>query len=279
MKTILVLLITCISVSAQTFFPSQDAYVSQYNPNTNFGAEGSLVLFSNLFNFNNIARSLVEFDLSSIPQGTPVIYAVFHVYMYNQAGTDFDVDIHRVLMPWLEMDVNWNNQPAHDTNIVATLPYQGYDWWHFNITDLVQLWINEPGINHGFKMKFRIEQYPDSLGRTAYFYSRDTSFNQPHLDLTLGVEEHQTNELTTLSLAPNPASRSTTLKMNSPYDGSSRIALYDIQGRLIRVICEDSRLIGDRELSIDVKTIPVGIYFLKINTNDHQHVIPLVVIR
>lgn len=279
MKTILVLFITCIIASAQTFSPTQDAYVFQYDPSTNFGAEGSLKLFSNLFSFNNIARTLVQFDLSSIPQGTPVTSALFHIYMYNQAGTDFDVDIHRAIMPWFEMEVNWDNQPIHDTDFAATLPYQGYDWWHFNITDLVQLWINEPGINHGFKMKFRIEQYPDSLGRTAYFYSRDTSLNQPHLDLTLGVDEHQTNELMTLSLAPNPASRSTVLKINSPFNIPSRIALYDVQGRFIRIINEDSELIGNHVLFIDVRTIPAGIYFLKIDTSNQQRVIPLVIIR
>jgi len=279
MKTILVLFITCITASAQTFFPTEDAYVSQYDPSTNFGAEGRLLLLSNLFNSNSIARTLVKFDLSSIPQGTPVISAVFHIFMYNQAGTDFDVDIHGVLMPWQEMDVNWNNQPIHDTDIVATLPYQGYDWWHFDIASLVQQWINDPPNNHGFKMKFRIEQYPDSLGRVAVFYSRDTSLNQPHLDLALAVEEHQTNELKTLSLAPNPASRSTTLKMNSQYNGSSRIALYDVQGRLIRIICEDAKLIGGHELPIDIRMIPVGIYFLKINTNNQQGAIPLVIVR
>lgn len=276
---ILVLFVACISASAQTFFPVQDAYVLKSNPTTNYGSTGSLLLSSNLWTYNNIARSLVKFDLSSIPQGTTVVSAVFHIYMYNQAGTDFDVDIHNVLMPWPEMDVNWDNQPDHDTNIMATLPYQGYDWWHFNITDLVQLWINEPDINQGFKMKFRIEQYPDSLGRTAYFYSRDTSFNQPHLDLALGIEEHQTSELSALSLAPNPASHSTVLIMDAPNDGSTRITLHDVQGRLVRAIHGDLEPAGRNEVSIDVSAIPAGVYFVRIEGDDRPRVIPLVVMR
>lgn len=279
MKTILVLFAVCISASAQTFFPVQDAYVLKSSPTTNYGSTGSLLLSSNLFTYNNIARSLVKFDLSSIPQGTTVVSAVFHIFMYNQAGTDFDVDIHNVLMPWPEMDVNWDNQPDHDTNIIATLPYQGYDWWHFTVTDLAQLWVNEPGLNHGLKMKFLIEQYPDSLGRTAYFYSRDTSLNQPHLDLALGIEEHQTSELSALSLAPNPASRATVLMLDAPYDGSSRITLHDVQGRLIRAIRGDLEPAGRNEVSIDVSAIPAGVYFVRIEGDDRPRVIPLVVMR
>ncbi|MBN1982079.1 MAG: DNRLRE domain-containing protein [Chitinivibrionales bacterium] len=279
MKIVILLLVLYLVASAQPFYPSQDAYVYQYQSGANFGAEGSLELQSNLFSYNDISRSLVQFDLSSIPQGTPVISAVFHVYMYNQAGIDFDVDLHRVLAPWEELVVNWDNQPVHDTDVVATLPYQGYDWWQFDVADLVQLWVDDPDVNHGLKMKFQIEQYPDSLGRAAYFYSRDTTFNQPYLELALGVDEYQVGALEVFSLAPNPVSISTVLKIKSSKIGPIRVALYDIQGRLVRMIHEDPMMIGENGLSLDVRSIPTGTYLLKVDTENGTRALPLVIIR
>ena len=280
-KYFIVIVLLTLPLGAQIFDPIQDSYVYQYSPNSNYGAEGDLFIYSNYFDYNTIARSLIEFDLTSIAPGTGIQSALLNIYMFNQAGSDFAIEICEVDDPWNEMTVTWNNQPVHDTDFIAAiLPYQGYTWWHFDITALAQFWVDNPGLNHGLKMKMEVEQYPDSCGRAAYFYSRDTLLNQPHLEITqAGIVERTTSDLQKLSLMPNPARGSALLCMSVIRDMHVQITMYDISGRKVKEVFNETMDKGSRVLGIDTNTLASGTYFIEVITEDSRDVKPLVILK
>jgi hypothetical protein len=57
-------------------------------------------------------RTLVQFDLSAVPQGATISSADLSVYTYYSLNTDFGVDVHRVTSPWEESAVTWNQRDA-----------------------------------------------------------------------------------------------------------------------------------------------------------------------
>jgi hypothetical protein len=259
----------CVSLCGQVFHPIQDSYVFENLPDTNFGSSDTLCIRSNLSNWNYITRSLVKFDLTPISPGTPIQSAVLGLYMFFQAGTDFDVEVYRLIEPWNEMGVTWNNQPQFDSTAITSLPYQGIAWWEFDITDLVQDWVDNPGQDYGALLKFAIEQYPDSFGRDAMFYSYDTTINQPYLDVqTAGIEEQICTKASTFKINPNPFHKRGFLEFSTAQDCAVTALLYDISGRQVATIFNGTIPAGYHKLEICNGDYSSGIYFLKINIGD-----------
>lgn len=280
MKKYLPVFIFAIPLCAQVFPAVQDAYVSQYDPSGNYGTVGDISIYSNLFSYNCICRGLVQFDLSSIPPGTTLQLGLLNIYHFFQAGTDYDVEVHNVLQPWLETTLTWDNQPAYDTGIAAVLPWQGWGWWHFDITDLAQLWVNNPGLNHGAILRFAIEQYPDSLGRVAQFYSRDTTLEQPHLEIiTASVQENQSRTSGMVSLHPNPARRSALLTVFQANEASCGLYLYDLAGRRIAIVHQGLLTAGSHDFKICCTDLSPGVYIIRIESGKSFLSKPFVVVH
>jgi TGF-beta propeptide len=270
MKIFTAMLIFITALNAQlVFHPTQDASVYQDDPNNNYGSIGKLSVYSNLFNTNSIKRTLMQFDLTGMAPGTSIVQAMLNVYMFDQAGTDFDVEIHPILQPWTEPGVTWNNQPACDTHAIASLPYQGYGWWHFNITPLTQLWVDNPSVNQGIMLKFAIEQYPDSLGRAAYFYSRDTTLEQPNLEVIfMGIEQRNAGRLAAGLILPNPVREHASLAVRIPDPGRYAIDLYDPSGKKVKAIHRGFLDAGGHSLLVDCRGFAAGVYLVILRSEE-----------
>lgn len=284
MKKFSVMLMFITPLCAQLIFqPTQDASVYQNHPDNNYGTIGTLSLTSNLFNYNDIKRSLLQFDLTTMPPGTPITQATLNIYMFNQAGTDFDVEIHPILQPWIETGVTWNNQPGHDPNAVASLPYQDYGWWHFNITPFTQLWVDNPSINQGMMLQFAIEQYPDSLGRAAYFYSRDTTLEQPNLEVFfMGIEQRNANRRAVGLILPNPVRQRATLTVDILEPDQYTVQLYDRTGKRVKEIHRGFLETGSHSIRIDCRGLAAGVYLLILRseaTGEIQRVDKLTIVK
>jgi hypothetical protein len=96
-------------------------------------------------------RGLVQFDLSSIPGGSPVTVATLHLYQENsQPGTI--VNFHRVATTWLEGLVFWLTSPLYDASPVSGIATDNSGDCVRGIflpTSLVQGWVDAPLLNYG----------------------------------------------------------------------------------------------------------------------------------
>jgi hypothetical protein len=120
-----------------------------------------------------INRTLIGFDLSTIPS-TAIIDSAYLTVFYNQTIVDimysfstfFDghagdnqMYVQRIIQPWVENTVNWNNQPAVSAVNQLSVPVfaiknQNY---RLNVKTLTQDMIQNPANSHGFEIKFQNE--------------------------------------------------------------------------------------------------------------------------
>jgi len=126
-----------------------------------------------------IKRSYLEFNLDSLASaGCSVISAklvlqsVDNPTQYHCGSgstihpcTDNQLDISRVIEPWLEDTIVWDNQPQVTAGSSSTellvipnndLPYVTYE---MNITDMVNFWLQNPSSNYGLQLALSAESY------------------------------------------------------------------------------------------------------------------------
>lgn len=149
-------------------------------------------------------RSLLEFDLSSLPAGCTVTNAtlILHngndnpvVYHCGQNSTvhpclSNDIYLHRITQSWQEHTVRWANQPNYaSANLGTDYIFEGnnsqpYNDYSFDLTDMVNYWLNNPSQNHGILLK---QQDEATHYKSVWFKSSDhpDPSVRPELVLTL----------------------------------------------------------------------------------------------
>lgn len=118
--------------------------------------------------FANI-RSIIEFDLSSIPNGAVVnsaylsLYAIDFTYgqgYHSTMGGPNNAWLERIINPWNESTVTWNNQPATTTQNRVSLPAstsQTQDYTNIDVTTLIQDIVSNPNAGYGIMLKLQDE--------------------------------------------------------------------------------------------------------------------------
>lgn len=119
-----------------------------------------------------LTRSLLQFDLSSIPHNAEIRYAKLSLYNnpysnnsqgeHSSRSGSNEVDIHQVLEEWAEHSVTWNNQPSIHSAPILTLAQSTdahQDYEDINLTSTVKYWFDNPDKNHGIMMKMQTEQH------------------------------------------------------------------------------------------------------------------------
>ncbi|MBK8253199.1 MAG: DNRLRE domain-containing protein [Polyangiaceae bacterium] len=139
---------TCVTIQRGTNGSVQDSDLSPGNGNWAAGA------YPYLWTGGSDHHALIQFDLSSIPEGATVVSAKLTVYQQwtSQSGT---VNGHQVLQPWSEASVSWSNfgNPANWSAAVAgsfTTTDVGYR--DMILTDLVADWVSGAAPNYGIAL-------------------------------------------------------------------------------------------------------------------------------
>ncbi len=94
--------------------PSDDSFVEDSLPNTNFGTTGSMYVGdAQPASPNSIARSYLKFDLSVLPAGAAIDTAMIHIYNTVIYYPAVSVGAHYLSNDgWSELTITWNNAPT-----------------------------------------------------------------------------------------------------------------------------------------------------------------------
>lgn len=160
-----------------------DASISKIVPDKNYGDSPEMHLYAwtqgGILNINRIA---IEFDLSAIPSNVTIDSAFIGLYFdptstyrainpEDNYGDDAFV-IERIIEPWQENTITWNNQPATTTDNQVYVPDDPNDReknFMINVTQLVKDSREKPDSSYGFMVKYADE----SIYKITYFTSSE----------------------------------------------------------------------------------------------------------
>ncbi len=158
----------------------QDSYVQMDHPDQNY--DGGPELVTKIYPTGKDRRSLLRFDLSTIPPGSTVTNATAHFFVtkYNNEV----VDIHRVSETWDEVSVTWNNiAEAYDPAVAGTFtPSNGNQFVSADITGLVQDWMQGIYTNDGIMLIGTVD------GQESKYASKDANEMDRHAFLEVVVD-------------------------------------------------------------------------------------------
>jgi len=164
--------------------PEEDALVWSSYPDANYGSYPELWVGDSF-------RSLIEWDLSSLPERAMVEYSEAIIELVNTDGSDLDVSAHALTRSWTEDGVTWNSRNGtddwntaggdfdsfvEDVVSVGTVTDTLYGW---ALADLVAEWHSGNRANYGILLQ--PESYPASA--TKRFGSKEGDGWRPELDV------------------------------------------------------------------------------------------------
>ncbi len=171
-----------------------DAYIWEWNPNTNYGSDDEIWV---AYGGSNSSRSLLRFAIESLPRGAKIIDATLS--LEHESGNDPDVPVtaHRVTKYWEEGEATWNRRETGinwDTAggdfaaaIFATTevgPASGvrYEW---DLTGLVQGWIDGTFPNYGVALATELD---GAFGERFFSSDETDATRRPRLSVTYSCQ-------------------------------------------------------------------------------------------
>lgn len=187
-------------MSSSTISATADTYISSNTPTTAYGS-GSDIYVGEYNGGSDVARTLIKFDLSSIPTGSTINFAILR---FRDVGTDFTdnaraIQVYRLLRSWTEGTATWNTTDGstswgtagagntttdREASSIGSVtlpnpPVAGKDYWISLNASAVQEMISGGSFtNNGFMLKADTET--NDMHR---LYSRNdaTAANRPDL--------------------------------------------------------------------------------------------------
>jgi len=148
----------------------KDAYLSSFHPDINFGDFNDISSHAWTNGGEDaIVRSLIEFDLSELKNGTIIKSAMLTFYAsknspggsHSTSGGSNEVLIQRVITPWDENTVCWNNQPQTTSLNEVTLiesVYYNEDYENIDVRQLIQDSMDDLDNSFGFLLRLKTEE-------------------------------------------------------------------------------------------------------------------------
>ena len=166
----------------------KDSMVVNQLPDTNY-ADNVYFSLGNL-SASVFLRGYLQFDVSSIPTDAVIVDADLKLYQYQTIGTeDFIIGLHQVTESWEESVITWNNQPDYlpSPESTATITVGATIWLSWDITALLQGWVDGSIVNHGVLLKDTDEPMGNTFIRcyTSDYITIPTQC--PKLDITYYV--------------------------------------------------------------------------------------------
>ena len=219
-------------------------------------------------------RSLIDFDLSSLPLGATIQSAQLTLYNNPDAQNGYangqhvhesgsnEAVLQRIISPWTE-DVAWSNQPLTSSQNEVTLVQDtnSYQNYILDVTNLLQDIIDNPSSSFGFLLKLKTETPYRFLAFASSDHPNESI--HPKLEicysdlLILKIPELQSNSI---SVFPNPTSGLINVELknlNTDFSSNNSFVLFDALGNKVfeNTNCSKS------SLSFDVSNLQSGMYY------------------
>lgn len=283
MRNLLILaaFLTASVVHAQSYLILQpdgstgkDARIFNLDALGNFGSDPDLIASQLEYSGGEpgTTRSLIEFDLSSLPKGANVTNATLSLYHNGTSGTPGHLGtnatyIRRLIQPWDENTVAWNMQPFYSTDDEVLIPQSGVpdqNYENIDVTGIVKYTVDHPNTSHGFIMMLQTEE---GLG-SMKFYSSDGSNpdERPRLVVTYGAVSNKEIRPDEITIHPNPFTNSISI---NDVTGVYSMTINDVNGKSL--LQRNIELNASNHQIDGLEVIPPGTYFLNLNGREKSY--------
>jgi hypothetical protein len=218
---------------------------------------------------NSIVRSIINFDLSSIPSVATITSATLSLYWHQSTSNTGHSTmsgsnaswLRRITTPYNYNIVTWNTQPSYSTINEVYLPETTNDTMSYpniDVTNLINDIRNKPDSGYGMIFMLADEQYYRSM---LFASSNAPEVNKrPVIEIcykkNTAIQELKLNN--SITLYPNPASDNITVEIAS-LAKTQTISIYNIQGQLLI-----QQPMMQAKTNIDISAFSKGLYFLKV---------------
>ncbi|NNF01954.1 MAG: T9SS type A sorting domain-containing protein [Bacteroidia bacterium] len=271
---------------------AKDAMLRSVNgigDNTNRGSYLYNIWHAGTSNQSNdiVTRSLIDFDFRQIPNGVIVTKAELYLYSdlnnngqwsggHTYSPLSNSSTARRIISPWTEHSVTWNNQPTTTLQNEVIVPVSTSSHQHYvlDVTSLVQDILLDTANSFGLQFKLNIE----TSYRKMVFASRNNATSTYHPKLIVEYMPMTTSTSSDekfqnkIKIFPNPSAGLFEINTKNLKLSDLRFELLDLRGLKMNV---GSPVHLSQSFSIGEDLIP-GIYFLKISSSTESVVFRLV---
>ena len=151
------------------------------------------------------------------------------------------------------------------------LNYFGHNMYLNEGTEVVQTeyWNNSWWVPSEIAYGGTLNGWANSIPGNAYFDDRYISYAIHVTNATIGYGE-PLGENVTISVYPNPVSRSQTLMLDFELVNAEdvQIEIYDMMGNLVKTVADGYYTAGTHLVDVDITDLPAGIYLYKVQAGD-----------
>jgi len=275
----------CLDFDLNTF--GEDALIATEYPNNNYVVHHSNEAITwTCASVLCLGRSLLQFELSSIPTNAIVDSAYLELYANENNGngiagspmygTDNVGLVQKITQAWNPTTVTCNNQPTSTNVNEAIIPQSmsTVEDYRIDVTTLTQDMISNPISNYGFMLRQVDEvNYYNSL---IFSTGEDVDpTKHPNLKVCFRIPtsiSDNLNSLHSIKLYPNPFSENATIEFYSEKANNSiEMKMFDTTGRLVRSATHMLSHPGKNTINLNKGNLVSGIYFITLNSNDKGH--------
>lgn len=169
------------------FTPSKDTYLSEAAPTQNFGSSVSLLADRATASLDRI---ILQFDLSTIPEGSIINSAVLRMNATAEAGAIYTIEAHRMTAEWNENSATWTLKDGTNTwtssggdfhsaftYATANAPDGAVFEMNMTLTALVNDWVQGTYENYGIML----DEQAAGTSALKTFHSREALAGTPRL--------------------------------------------------------------------------------------------------
>jgi hypothetical protein len=275
-------LAAAVGVSAETLVlqpgpeDGKDTYICDCSPDENNPNGPVTHLYQGQYG-TCYDRTLIQWDLSALPQGAIVSSAVMELWFNQLWGSESgEMIYYPILEDWEETAVTYTTQPvySHEDSIVVAWPQVSGYWHPVDVTGFVQMWHGGSLDNYG------IYSHCQNTVSTccAEFNSSDVANANQRPRLTIEYTE-QTNaepersarsSRLHLGSYPNPFTGRTTVRYELVRPCQVSVDAYDAFGRRVHRLVRGYQEAGCRQTVWDATDLPGGVYVLRLRAGDRE---------
>ena len=183
---------------------------------------------------------LVLFDLSHITDRVTIEEATLEVYVEAHPISGSGItNVHAVSREWNETEVTWNKATDSDwwdgaggdynSDVEASFPFTSNavgTWQDFDVTSLVQDFVDNPGSNYGFFL------YMNSVMVAIEYTSSESNNTDERPKLTVVTDDVGIiNDHNILNELFKLIKTQESYMMFIPFSGNSNVSIYDVKGK------------------------------------------------